>query len=184
MEEVPGRGQQGPVVENRLPEISPDPICPGSGLFLSSSVVPSGNGGIQNQRKGRTMKRKQMVLVTLAAVAAALVGGMLGGWLFAPTPVQAQSGPSYADEIRVHRLILLDESDNVVGGLFSEPGMVGLWLGDPEAEYLEIGVQQGDSSAIRVSDSRGNIRTSVGVFHDQPALAFFSASSELLWGAP
>jgi hypothetical protein len=125
------------------------------------------------------MKRKQMVLVTLAAVAAALVGGMLGGWLFAPLPVQAQGGPSYSKELDVEVLRLVDENGKVTGYLDA----YGLLFGNEENGYIELTTHEGNP-ALRFTDDNTAVRAALGLFEDTAALGFFDSSGELIWGAP
>ena len=126
------------------------------------------------------MKRKQMVLVTLAAVAAALVGGMLGGWLFAPTPVQAQSGPSYAKELDVEVLRLVDENGKVNGVFDASLGFV---FGIEGEGSIEFSIMDGNT-ALRIYDDNSATRAALGLFGDTEAIAFFDSSGNATWIAP
>ncbi len=91
------------------------------------------------------MKRKQMVLVTLAAVTAALVGGMLGAWLFAPLPVQAQQEDSELRTISVNTLQLIDEEGNLVGQMSANGGEPIFWLEDNEGGYIDLKASGGEA---------------------------------------
>jgi len=129
------------------------------------------------------MNRKQLLVIGAFSIAAAFTGGILGGWLFSPVPVQAQGLPSYAESISVSNLFLVNEDGNLKGGLFISDGNPLLFLGDMEKQHVEIGVGAG-SAAVRVTDSKGNVRAGYGVFDETPAVGFFDGSSNFIWGAP
>ena len=108
------------------------------------------------------MNRKQLLVIGALSVTAAFAGGIFGGWLFSPMPVQAQDLPSYAESISVENLLLVDKDGNLKGGLFINEGNPLLFLGDMDKQHVEAGAGLGNA-AVRVTDNKGNVRTALGV---------------------
>ncbi|MCD4732764.1 hypothetical protein K8R78_00845 [bacterium] len=112
------------------------------------------------------MSSKKVTLVIVASIVAAFVGGMMGVWLFMPTPVQAQDDSVVIDTLLVRDIQIVDSDGNYRGhfGYQSEFGTT-LQVGNESSGSIYLSDAQHDgNTGITIQDitGKGSISMLVG----------------------